>query len=87
MGSNAASRHTFQTPAEDPQCASPATSQRIRGTVRRTHSLLTTPDLSALDRLARYKPRYLLHGVIAAVSVVALSSIALHPRPLPMPRR
>jgi cell wall-associated NlpC family hydrolase/nucleoid-associated protein YgaU len=33
--------------------------------------------------LARYKPRYLLHGVIAAVSVAALSSIALHPRPLP----
>ena len=51
--------------------------------MRQTHSLLTTPSLSALDRLARYKPRYLLHGVVAAVSVAALSSIALHPRPLP----
>jgi cell wall-associated NlpC family hydrolase len=51
--------------------------------VRRTHNLLVAPDLTALDRLARYRPRYLLHGVIAAVSVAALSSIALHPRPLP----
>jgi cell wall-associated NlpC family hydrolase/nucleoid-associated protein YgaU len=53
--------------------------------VRRTHSLFSTPDLTALDRFARYKPRYLLHGVAAAVSVAALSSsLALHPRPLPV---
>jgi cell wall-associated NlpC family hydrolase/uncharacterized protein (DUF433 family) len=41
--------------------------------------------LSALDQFARYsiQPRYLLHGVVAAVSVAALSWIALQPRPIP----
>jgi peptidoglycan endopeptidase LytF/peptidoglycan endopeptidase LytE len=38
--------------------------------------------VSALDRLARYRPRYLLHGVAAAVSVAALVSMASHPREL-----
>jgi len=34
-----------------------------------------------VDRVARYRPRYLLHGVIAAVSIVALSSsVVLTPR-------
>ena len=57
--------------------------------MRRTHSLvkLTPPDLSTLDRFAHYgiqiQPRYLLHGVVAVVSVAALSSIALQPRPVP----
>jgi len=57
--------------------------------VRRTHSLFRStelslsPAVSAFDRLARYRPRYLLHGVVAVVSVAALSSIALQPRPLP----
>jgi cell wall-associated NlpC family hydrolase len=53
--------------------------------VRRTHRSLNSPDLSALRGLSRYwlQPRYLLHGVVAAVSVAALTSIAVHPRPLP----
>jgi cell wall-associated NlpC family hydrolase len=52
--------------------------------VRRTASLLHTADfsrsVSALDRIARYRPRYLLHGVAAIVSVAALISIGLQPR-------
>jgi peptidoglycan DL-endopeptidase LytF len=58
--------------------------------VRRTRSryypadLLRSPALSTLDRLAQYRPRYFLHGVVAAVSVAALSSIALQPRPAPV---
>jgi len=47
-----------------------------------TH-LLRPPAFSSLDRLAVYRPRYLLHGVVAAVSIAALSSIALQPRPAP----
>ncbi|MBV9579545.1 MAG: LysM peptidoglycan-binding domain-containing protein, partial [Chloroflexi bacterium] len=39
-------------------------------------------SVSALDRLVRHRPRYLLHGVAAGVSVAALVSMALHPRPL-----
>jgi cell wall-associated NlpC family hydrolase len=70
----------IQTPEEALQWISPVTSQRIRGTVRRSHRYLGSPDLSALDRLVRFKPRYLLHGVIAAVSVTALTSMALQPR-------
>jgi cell wall-associated NlpC family hydrolase/nucleoid-associated protein YgaU len=38
--------------------------------------------VSALDHFARYRPRYLLHGVAAAVSVAALVSMAASPRPL-----
>ena len=53
--------------------------------MRQTASLFHTADLSrsvsALDRLARYRPRYLLHGVAAGVSVAALF-IAMQPRPL-----
>jgi peptidoglycan endopeptidase LytE len=43
--------------------------------------LSLSPAVSALDRIARYRPRYVLHGVVAVVSVAALSSIALQPRP------
>jgi len=44
---------------------------------------LHNPDLTILSRLVRYRPRYLLHGVVAAVSVAALTSIAFQPRPVP----
>jgi len=44
--------------------------------VRRPLSFFSTAPL-------RYKPRYLLHGVVAMVSVTALSSIAIQPRPAP----
>ena len=50
-----------------------------------SHDLSVLPAMSAFDRLARYRPRYVLHGVVAVVSVAALSSIALQPRPLPAP--
>ena len=72
-------------PAEDSQCYSPAPSQRIRGTVQRTHrplgDLWVSPALSTFDRIARYRQRFLLHGVVAAVGVAAISTIALQPRP------
>jgi peptidoglycan DL-endopeptidase LytE len=45
--------------------------------VRRTHNL--TGD--SLDRLLRSRPRYLLHGVVAAVGVVAASTIVFQSRP------
>ncbi len=52
--------------------------------MRRTASLFHTADfsrsLSTLDRIARYRPRYLLHGVAAVVSVAALTSMVVHPR-------
>ena len=48
--------------------------------MRRPHRYFSSPDLSALDQLGRFKPRYLLHGVIAAVGVATLTSIALQPR-------
>lgn len=59
--------------------------------MRRTRSLASdhlslSPALSAFDRIARYRPRYLLHGVVAAVSVAAVSSIALSPRSARMPQ-
>src|ERR1051325_10648477 len=60
-----------------------ATSQRLHGTVRQTHRLFRLPrlvSLSPVEHVARYSPRYLLHGVVAAVSVAAISSIALPPR-------
>src|SRR5439155_12618740 len=75
------------------QCITPATSQRIRGNVRRTHRSLSSfsfspslsggPAASALDRLVRYRPRFLLHGVVGAVGVAAIASIAIQPRPVP----
>jgi cell wall-associated NlpC family hydrolase len=53
--------------------------------VQRTHrplgDLWVSPALSTFDRFARYRPRYLLHGVVAAVGVAAISTIALQPRP------
>jgi cell wall-associated NlpC family hydrolase len=53
--------------------------------VQRTHrplgDLWVSPALSTFDRIARYRPRYLLHGVVAAVGVAAISTIALQPRP------
>jgi cell wall-associated NlpC family hydrolase len=57
--------------------------------VRRTRSqfdfsrLLRPPALSTFDRIAPYRPRYLLHGVVAAVSVAAVSSIAFQPHSAP----
>jgi cell wall-associated NlpC family hydrolase len=52
--------------------------------VRRTHNALHRPDLSTLSRFVSYRPRYLLHGVVAAVSVTALTWIAFQPRPIPV---
>jgi cell wall-associated NlpC family hydrolase len=53
--------------------------------VQRTHSpfgdLWLSPAFSSFDRVARYRARYLLHGVVAAVGVAAISTIALQPRP------
>jgi peptidoglycan DL-endopeptidase LytE len=49
----------------------------------RSDELTLSPAVSAFDRFTRYRPRYLLHGVVAAVSLAALSSIALQPRPVP----
>src|SRR5260370_41846144 len=74
------------------QCITPATSQRIRGNVRRTHRSLSgfsfSPGLargfSTLDRLVQYRPRFLLHGVVAAVGVAAIASLAIQPRPAPV---
>ncbi|MDQ6673477.1 MAG: LysM peptidoglycan-binding domain-containing protein, partial [Chloroflexota bacterium] len=40
---------------------------------------------ASLGNLIRLRPRYLLHGVVAAVGVAALSSFALQPRPEPVP--
>jgi cell wall-associated NlpC family hydrolase len=42
-----------------------------------------SPGLSALDRIARYQSRFLLHGVVGAVGVAVIGSIALQPRPAP----
>ena len=53
--------------------------------MQRTHrplgDLWVSPALSTFDRIARYRPRFLLHGVVAAVGVAAISTIALQPRP------
>ena len=56
--------------------------------MRRTNRLIGPPylTLSALDRIACYRARYLLHGVVAAVSVAAIASIALQPRTAAAPR-
>src|SRR5207244_9176953 len=77
------------------QCTTPATSQGYRGNVRRTHRSLSgfsfspsvwagpgSSAVSALDRLVRYRPRFLLHGVVGAVGVAAIASIAVQPRPV-----
>jgi cell wall-associated NlpC family hydrolase len=40
-----------------------------------------SPVLSSFDRAARFRPRYLVHGVVALVGVAAISTIALQPRP------
>jgi cell wall-associated NlpC family hydrolase len=57
--------------------------------VRRTHrslgDLSVSPAFVAFDRIARYRPRYLLHGVVAAVGIAAVSTIGLQPRPTVTP--
>ena len=55
----------------------------MQRTYRPSGDLYLSPALSTFDRIARYRPRYLLHGVVAAVGVAALSTIALQPRPTP----
>jgi cell wall-associated NlpC family hydrolase len=52
----------------------------VRRTARRYHTTDFSRSLTTLDRLARYRPRYLLHGVAAIVSVAALVSMAMFPR-------
>jgi cell wall-associated NlpC family hydrolase len=37
-------------------------------------------SIAAFERIIRMRPRYLLHGVVAAVGVAAVSSIAFQPR-------
>ena len=37
-----------------------------------------------LVRIGDITPRYLVHGIVAAVGIIAVSSIALQPRPTPM---
>lgn len=79
-----ACRRVLNTPLRGgaAQCTTPAPSQRIRGIVRRTHnSLSRNAAIASLENLVRARPRYLLHGVVAAVGVAALSSFALQPRP------
>ena len=41
-------------------------------------------SIASLERIIRLRPRYLLHGVVAAVGVAALSSIAFQPRQEPV---
>ena len=55
----------------------------MQRTYRPYGDLYVSPALSTFDRIARHRPRYLLHGVVAAVGVAALSTIALQPRPTP----
>src|SRR3977135_2769979 len=53
----------------------------MRGTVRRTHNSLSRQiSLPTLEGVLRSRPRFLLHGVVAAVGVVTISSIAFQPR-------
>src|SRR5215475_2827636 len=59
------------------QCPTPATSQKFRGIVRRTHNLIG----DSLERLARHRPRYLLHGVVAVVGVATASTLVFQARP------
>ena len=39
--------------------------------------------MSSFDRVTRFRPRYLVHGVVAVVGVAAISTIAVQPRPTP----
>jgi cell wall-associated NlpC family hydrolase len=49
--------------------------------VRRTHNSLSRQAIfPTLEHIIRLRPRYLLHGVVAAVGVAAISSIAFQPR-------
>jgi LysM repeat protein len=59
--------------------------QRTRSFFGYSTDLSLSPAVSAFDRIARCRPRYLLHGVVAAISVAALSSIAFLPRAVPAP--
>src|ERR1700737_2865480 len=53
----------------------------MRGTVRRTHNSLSRQiSFPTLERVLHARPRFLLHGVVAAVGVAAISSIAFQPR-------
>lgn len=58
----------------------------MRGTHRPLNQISLSPShcvgsaASAVGRLAQYRPRYLLHGVIGAVGVAAIASIAFQPR-------
>ncbi len=51
----------------------------MRRTARHYHTTDFSRSLSTLDRLARYRSRYLLHGVAAFVGVAALTSMAFIP--------
>jgi len=53
----------------------------VQRTYRSLGDLCPSPAWSSFDRLARYRPRYLLHGVVVAVGVAAISTFALQPRP------
>jgi cell wall-associated NlpC family hydrolase len=49
--------------------------------VRRTRNPLSRQaNVATLERIIRLRPRYLLHGVVTAVGVAAISSIAFQPR-------
>ena len=52
----------------------------MQRTYRSLGDLSVSPALSSFDRVARFRPRYLLHGVVALVGVAAVSTIALQPR-------
>jgi cell wall-associated NlpC family hydrolase len=52
----------------------------VRRPYRSLGDLYLRPVLVSFDRTARYRSRYLLHGVVTVVSLVAVSSIALPPR-------
>lgn len=54
--------------------------------MRRTHNSLSRyASVATLENLIRVRPRYLLHGVVAAIGVAALSSFAFQPRPQIVP--
>jgi len=54
--------------------------------VRRTRNPLSRhASIATLERIISLRPRYLLHGVVAAVGVAAVSSIAFQPRHTELP--
>ena len=54
--------------------------------MRRTRNPLSHhASIATLERIIRLRPRYLLHGVVAAVGVAAVSSIAFQPRHAELP--